>query len=91
MYTQDFDPVSNALGLSSVFAVLPILTLFILLGGLRLAAQWAALVADSIAAPTCSGDAQCTCPNWTECSCGRTIVIVRPVGTSRPSMTLATS
>jgi len=45
VYTQDFDPVSNALGLSSIFAVLPVLTLFVLLGGLRLAAQWAALIA----------------------------------------------
>ena len=45
MYTQDFDPVSNALGLSSIFAVLPVLTLFVLLGGLRMAAQWAALIA----------------------------------------------
>src|SRR5215208_5304908 len=49
VYTQDFDPVSNALGLSSIFAVLPVLALFILLGGLRLAAQWAALVALGIA------------------------------------------
>ena len=49
MYTQDFDPVSNALGLSSIFAVLPILALFVLLGGLRLAAQWAALAALGIA------------------------------------------
>jgi lactate permease len=45
VYTQDFDPVSDALGLSSIFAVLPILALFVLLGGLRMAAQWAALVA----------------------------------------------
>src|SRR5215204_3217750 len=45
VYTQDFDPVSNALGLSSIFAVLPVLTLFVLLGGLRMAAQWAALIA----------------------------------------------
>ena len=49
MYTQDFDPVSNALGLSSIFAVLPVLALFILLGGLRLAAQWAALIALGVA------------------------------------------
>jgi lactate permease len=49
VYTQDFDPVSDALGLSSIFAVLPILGLFVLLGGLRLAAQWAALVALGIA------------------------------------------
>ena len=33
MYTQDFDPVSSSLGLSSIFAVLPVLTLFVLLGG----------------------------------------------------------
>ncbi|HEY6781443.1 MAG TPA: L-lactate permease, partial [Thermoleophilaceae bacterium] len=43
MYTQDFDPVSSSLGLSSIFAVLPLVTLFVLLGGLRLKAQWAAL------------------------------------------------
>jgi lactate permease len=49
VYTQDFDPVSNALGLSSIFAVLPVLVLFLLLGGLRLAAQWAALIALGIA------------------------------------------
>ena len=46
----------------------------------------AALVADLIASPTCSGDAQCTCPSWTECACGVTIGIVCPVGTSRPPM-----
>jgi lactate permease len=49
VYTQDFDPVSSSLGLSSIFAVLPILTLFVLLGGLRLAAQWAALIALGVA------------------------------------------
>jgi lactate permease len=49
VYTQDFDPVSNALGLSSIFAVLPVLALFVLLGGLRMAAQWAALIALGVA------------------------------------------
>jgi lactate permease len=49
VYTQDFDPVSNALGASSIFAVLPILALFVLLGGLRMAAQWAALIALGVA------------------------------------------
>jgi lactate permease len=49
VYTQDFNPVSDALGLSSIFAVLPILGLFVLLGGLRMAAQWAALIALGIA------------------------------------------
>jgi lactate permease len=49
VYQQDFDPISDALGLSSIFAVLPILGLFVLLGGLRMAAQWAALIALGIA------------------------------------------
>ena len=49
MYTQDFDPVSSSLGLSSIFAVLPILVLFVLLGGLKVAAQWAALAALGVA------------------------------------------
>ena len=49
MYTQNFDPVSDSLGLSSIFAVLPVLTLFILLGGLKMAAQWAALIALGVA------------------------------------------
>ena len=44
MYTQDFDPVSNSLGLTSIFAVLPLVTLFVLLGGLKMKAQWAALI-----------------------------------------------
>ena len=49
LYTQDFSPVSDSLGLSSIFAVLPILTLFVLLGGLRMAAHWAALIALAVA------------------------------------------
>jgi len=49
VYTQDFDPVSSSLGLTSIFAVLPILALFVLLGGLRMAAQWAALIALGVA------------------------------------------
>ncbi|MDQ5832192.1 MAG: L-lactate permease, partial [Actinomycetota bacterium] len=40
---------SDSLGLSSIFAVLPVLTLFILLGGLKMAAQWAALIALAVA------------------------------------------
>jgi lactate permease len=43
MFKQVYDPVSNSLGLTTIFAVLPLVTLFILLGGLRLKAQWAAL------------------------------------------------
>src|ERR671938_468966 len=44
-YTQHFDPVGNSLFASSLFAVLPLITLFLLLGGLRLKAHWAALAA----------------------------------------------
>ena len=48
MYTQ-FNPVSDSLGLTAIFAVLPILTLFVLLGGFKLKAQWAALTAFVVA------------------------------------------
>src|ERR687887_312896 len=44
MYKQVLDPVGNALGWSSLFAALPLLVLFVLLGGLRMKAQWAALL-----------------------------------------------
>jgi lactate permease len=43
MYKQVYDPVADSLGWSTLFAVLPLVTLFILLGGLKLKAQWAAL------------------------------------------------
>jgi lactate permease len=49
VYTQDFDPVSSSLGWSSIFAALAVLVLFVLLGGLRVAAQWAALIALGVA------------------------------------------
>ena len=49
MYTQDFYPISDSLGLSSIFAVLPLVTLFILLGGLKMKAQWAALISLGVA------------------------------------------
>jgi lactate permease len=44
MYKQVYDPVANSLGWSTLFAVLPLITLFILLGGLKLKAQWAAML-----------------------------------------------
>lgn len=44
-YQQVFDPVSDALGASAIFAALPLLTLFVLLGGVRMKAQWASLIA----------------------------------------------
>ena len=45
MFKQVLDPVSHSLGLSSIFAILPLLTLFILLGVMRMKAQWASLLA----------------------------------------------
>jgi lactate permease len=45
VYKQVLDPVGDSLFLSSLFALIPIVTLFVLLGGLRLAAHVAALVA----------------------------------------------
>jgi L-lactate permease len=45
MYKQVFDPVGDSLGLSSIFAAIPIIVLFVLLGGLTMKAHWAALIA----------------------------------------------
>jgi lactate permease len=45
MFRQIYDPVSNSLAASTVFAVLPLLTIFLLLGVLKVKAQWAALAA----------------------------------------------
>ena len=42
-YTQHFDPVGNSLFASTIFAALPLIALFVLLGGLKWKAQWAAL------------------------------------------------
>jgi lactate permease len=50
LFTQDFSPVSDSLGLSSIFAALPIITLFVLLGGFKVKAHIAALVALGVAA-----------------------------------------
>src|SRR5215207_6884069 len=49
MYQQVLDPVSDSLGTTAIFAALPLLTLFILLGGVKLAAHWAALSALAVA------------------------------------------
>jgi lactate permease len=49
MYQQVYDPVGNSLGQSAIFAALPIITLFVLLGGLKLRAQWAALISLGVA------------------------------------------
>ncbi len=45
MYKQLLDPVSGSLGVSSIFAVLPLVVLFLLLGVFRMKAQWASLAA----------------------------------------------
>ena len=49
MYKQVFDPVSHSLGTSSIFAVMPLLSLFVLLGGVRMKAQWASLISLAVA------------------------------------------
>jgi lactate permease len=49
MYQQVLDPVSHSLGTSSIFAVLPLLSLFVLLGGVRMKAQWASLISLAVA------------------------------------------
>jgi lactate permease len=49
VYQQDFDPVSDSLGLTAIFAALPLLTLFVLLGGVKMKAQWAALISLGVA------------------------------------------
>jgi lactate permease len=45
MYKQVLDPVGDSLFLSSLFAAIPILVLFVLLGGLKMKAHWASLIA----------------------------------------------
>jgi lactate permease len=42
-YTQDITPVGNSLFASAIFALLPLVTLFVTLGGLRWKAHWAAV------------------------------------------------
>ncbi len=49
MYEQIFDPVSNSLGLSAIFAGLPLITLFVLLGGFRVTAWVSGLAGLAVA------------------------------------------
>src|ERR687891_2257980 len=49
MYEQVYEPVANNLALSSLVAVIPIVVLFALLAGLRMAAQWASLITLAVA------------------------------------------
>jgi hypothetical protein len=43
MYQQVYDPVGDSFGLTAIFAVLPLITLFVLLGGLKWSAHWSAI------------------------------------------------
>jgi lactate permease len=49
VYRQVLDPVSHSLGVTSIFAVLPLVVLFILLGVVRMKAQWASLITLAVA------------------------------------------
>jgi lactate permease len=49
MYQQVYDPVGDSLGLTAIFAVLPLITLFVLLGGLKWSAHWSAICALGVA------------------------------------------
>ena len=43
MFKQVFDPIAHSLGYSAIFALLPLLVIFVLLGGLRLRPFYAGL------------------------------------------------
>jgi lactate permease len=49
MYEQVLDPVGGSLFATAIFAALPLITLFVLLGGFKLKAHYAALVALGVA------------------------------------------
>jgi lactate permease len=49
MYQQVYDPVAGSLVLSTLVALIPIVVLFVLLAGVRMAAQWAALITLAVA------------------------------------------
>ena len=49
MYQQVYEPVANNLALSALVALIPIVVLFVLLAGVRMAAQWAALITLGVA------------------------------------------
>ena len=49
MYEQVFDPVSNSLGVSTIFAALPLISLFVLLGVFRVTAWLSGLISLAVA------------------------------------------
>ena len=52
LYEQIYEPVAGSLVLSTVVAAIPILVLFVLLAGLRIAAHWASLITLAVALVT---------------------------------------
>src|ERR1051326_8374318 len=50
-YRQVYDPLGNSLGLSSVVAALPLVTLFVLLGVVRMRAWLASLIRVGVGVP----------------------------------------
>jgi lactate permease len=49
VYQQVYDPIAGSLVLSTLVAIIPIVVLFVLLAGIRMAAQWAALITLAVA------------------------------------------
>src|SRR4029078_4435589 len=49
MFTQQLAPVAGSLTASALIALLPLITIFILLGGLRIKAHWAGLASLAVA------------------------------------------
>jgi lactate permease len=49
MYEQIYEPIAGNLALSTLVAVIPIVVLFALLAGVRMAAQWASLITLAVA------------------------------------------
>src|ERR671921_2306330 len=49
MYQQVYDPIAGSLVLSTLVALIPIVALFVLLAGIRMAAQWAGLITLAVA------------------------------------------
>src|SRR5919112_526220 len=49
MYEQVYEPIAGNLAVSTLIAVIPIIVLFVLLAGIRMAAQWASLITLAIA------------------------------------------
>jgi lactate permease len=49
VYEQVYEPVAGSLALSALVAAIPIVVLFVLLAGVRVAAQWASLATLAVA------------------------------------------